>query len=172
MGQDHKTFYFHWKSHELDKYWKHGFCDVYELEFSNAAYTARYTMKKIFNEPKMQSEYAEMGKISEFVRMSRRPGIGMKYFERNMDKIYETDELIMKTCKGNAAVQKPPKAFDRKFQELYPDRWADIKESRMKAAERTEKLLRSLTDATDKQLLIMKTEDILRIGNNLPRILE
>lgn len=172
LGQDPKNHYFHWKSKELDKYWQHGFCDVYELEFSNAAYTARYTMKKIFNEPKSESEYAALGKIKEFVRMSRRPGIGMKYFEKNMDKIYDTDELILKTCKGNVGVRKPPKAFDRKFQNLFPDKWELILDSRQKAAERSNKLLKELTDATDKQLLIMKTEDIIRIGNNLPRILE
>ena len=178
VDNNHKL---HWKSKEIEHWWSEhigendipiGMVDVTELEWSNAAYTARYTMKKIFNEPKSETEYAKIGKIKEFVRMSKRPGIGMNYFNQNMDKIYDTDELVMKTVKGNIGSFKPPKAFDRKFKELHPDQWELITESRRHAAERSNEIQKTLSDYTDKKLLEIKAENIMRIGKQLPRILE
>lgn len=163
------AFKMHWKSEQIEKLWKYGMIDVSELEWSNAAYTARYCVKKIFNEPKSETEYAKMGKISEFVRMSRRPGIAKNYYENHKYEIYAGDEMIMRTIKGNVGRYKPPKAWDKIFKEEFPDQWELIKKSRETAAERSKKLERSLSDYTDQEMLKIKEELITVKANNLPR---
>ena len=95
--------------------------DIAEVEWSCAAYVARYCMKKLHQ--KNVYEYAEEGKLPEFVRMSR--NIGRFYFEKNKYKIYEYDEIVMKTIKGNTGAFKPPKAWDRLFKNLHPDKWEE-----------------------------------------------
>ena len=159
----------HWKSKEIDHFWGKGFADITEIEWSNAAYTARYTMKKLTDMSHSETFYAEQGKLKEFVRMSRRPGIGMKYFERHYKDIYKDDELIMKTVKGNTGSIKPPKAFDRKFKELYPTEFEIIKKDRLKAAERSRKLELSKSDYTDLERLQNKAEKVATKAKMLPR---
>lgn len=159
----------HWKSHEIDHFWNKGFVDITEIEWSNAAYTSRYTMKKLCDLKAPDIVYAEQGKIKEFVRMSRRPGIGMKYFDRHYKEIYKDDELIMKTVKGNTGAIKPPKAFDKKFKELYPTEFRIIKNSRLKAAERSRELELSQSDYNDLERLQIEADKIGLKVKWLPR---
>ena len=157
----------HWKSKELEHFWKRGMIDIGELEWSSAAYTARYCMKKLFQKDK--SEYYKIGKKPEFVRMSRRPGIGMKYFEDHTIDLYENDELIMRTVKGNVGRYKPPKAFDNKFKDLYPEEWERIKANRQNAADRGRYSKERLTDMSDSEMLQNSYEKVLTKANMLPR---
>lgn len=159
----------HWKSKELDKWWGKGMCDICVLEWSNAAYVARYTMKKAFAEPNSQDKYEAIGKIPEFIRMSRRPGIGMDYYDEHWQEIYELDQMVMKTIKGNTGNFKPPKAFDRKLEKLNPDLYNYIKENRKKCAERGYKNDILLTDYTDYEQLTHKAENVILKANMLPR---
>ena len=161
----------HWKSHEIERFWKEGIIDVGEVEFASAAYVARYCMKKITDSTD-KSIYWSQGKMPEFVRMSRRPGIGSDYFNQNVDKIYKTDELIVKNFHGESITVKPPKAWDRKFKELYPEAYEQLKESRKAAAERSSKLQKELSDMTDLQRLTMNAEKIYTKGKMLPRDLD
>ena len=123
-------------------------------------------MKKLFSD---SDEYEKQGKHKEYVRMSRRPGIGMNYFNQNMDKIYENDEMIMKTVKGNVGSFKPPKSFDKKFKDIHPKQWENIQKSRQKAAERSRKLQKELSDYTDLKKLEIAETEITRKINLLPR---
>lgn len=161
-----KNFKAHWKSHELEKWWKYGFIDIAELEWSCAAYVARYCTKKLSNKYD-NWYYMENGKWPEFIRMSQ--GIGFDYYEKHKKEIYKNDEMIMKTVKRNTGSFKPPKAFDRKFKEEFPKEWEMIKKSREKAAERTRKLIESLTDYTDKQILNIEAEKVINKMSMLPR---
>ena len=113
--------------------------------------------------------YAEQGKIKEYVRMSRRPGIGMQYFNEHMHEIYKDDEIIMKTVKGNIGSIKPPKAWDKKFKDLFPEEYRELKISRQKAAERSRKIELTQSDYTDLERLLQKEDRINTIGNMLPR---
>ena len=159
----------HWKSKEIEHFWNKGIVDITEIEWSNAAYTARYTMKKLSDMAHSETYYAEQGKIKEFVRMSRRPGIGMNYFNQHMKEIYKDDEIIMKTVKGNTGSIKPPKAWDRKFKELYPTEYWWIKRSRKEAAERSRLLELSQSDYTDLERLSINAEKIETKAKLLPR---
>ena len=158
----------HWKSQELDHYWNKGFIDIGEVEFASAAYVARYCMKKITDDSD-KTEYWSNGKMPEFVRMSRRPGIGMEYFEENYELIYKNDEILVKNFHGKTISVKPPKAWDKKFKDAHPDQWFQIQRSRKECSERSRKLIEEMTDMTDVQMLKMKAEEIITKGKQLPR---
>lgn len=157
-----------WKSSKIDELWGMGIVDISQIEWSNAAYTARYSMKKIFNSMSKKDYYAS-GKIPEFTRMSRRPGIGMEYYEQNKFKIYENDEMIMKTVKGNTGRIKPPKAFDKLFKEQYPDQWYKIEKRRKELAEKSRKMIYYYTDYSDRELLKNMAKKIETKANMLKR---
>lgn len=168
MKLDDKKF-LHWKSKELEKWWGKGFVDVGEVEWGNCSYVARYTMKKINNDNDPR-EYAEKGKLKEFIRMSRRPGIGRQYYEENKDKIYECDEIIQRNVSGKITSLKPPSAWDKLLKDENPEKYELIKQSRQAAAERSRKAEQELTKGiSDLELLERKAEKITKIGKLLPR---
>ena len=157
-----------WKSHELDEIWDKGFCEIGEVEFASAAYVARYCMKKLTTN-KDKTYYYSQGKEPEFVRMSRRPGIGSEYYEQHKEEIYETDNIPFKNFHGKTINYKPNHAWDKKFEEEFPERFEEIKQSRIEASERSRKLLQELTNATDLQRLEQAAEKIITKGKMLPR---
>ena len=106
--------------------------------------------------------------MPEFIRMSK--GIGFEWYEKHKNEIYKTDEIIMRTIKGNVGSIKPPKAFDRKFKEFMPEEFEKIRLSRQTAAERATKLLNSLNDYTDYDNLIMSAEKVKKKMQMLPRV--
>lgn len=156
----------HWKSHELERWWNKGIIDIAELEWSCAAYVARYCMKKLTNETDPEYYY-QQGKLPEYHRQSK--GIGMDYFQKNYKKIYQNDEMVLKTIKGNIGSFKPPKAFDKKFKEIDPEGFKLIQKSRKRQGERARQMENSLTDYTDKKMLELKAEKIIMKGKMLPR---
>lgn len=169
---DPTTKKLHWKSKELDEVWKNkGFIDISEVTFASAAYVARYCMKKLSDEVD-KTKYFEQGKLPEFVRMSRRPGIGVDFFNENHKNIYTNDSILMKNFHGEIAHYKPPKAWDKKFKELYPEEWEKIKISREEASKRSQELINSLTDKTDLEQMDMRSREIYTKGNQLKRTLE
>lgn len=168
---------FHFKSKEIEFYWAHhknaksekyypyGLVDIAEVEWSCAAYVARYCTKKLFD--KEISQYAAECKIPEYLRMSR--NIGREWYEEHKDEIYYTDSVVMKTVKGNSGAKKPPKAWDRLYEKDNPEVMEMIKESRKLAAERSAALERELSTYSDLQKLKMKAERLQIIGSQLPR---
>lgn len=158
----------HWKSPEIEQYWKNGMIDIGEVEYASASYVARYCMKKISDDTDKQI-YWKNGMHPEFVRMSRRPGIGSNYFNENMETIYKNDRLYVKNFHGETIEVKPPKAWDKKFKELHPEKWFDIQRSRKECMQRSQKLIQEMTDMTDLQMLHQKAENILIKGKQLPR---
>ena len=165
----------HFKSHELENLWAtgptgkrkpKGMIDIAELEWSAAAYVARYCTKKL-NPDQDKRAYLENGKLPEFVRMSK--GIGFDYFNDNMESIYKNDEIIMKTIHGNVGAIKPPRAFDRRLEKANPKLYRMIKKSREKAADRSMEYTKAMTDATDKQMLEQKTRNLENKMSMLPR---
>lgn len=164
-----KNFKEHWKNPLIDHYWKHGMHDIANLEWSCAAYVSRYCTKKLNNEPLSGKWYAEHGKIKEFIRMSRKPGIGMKYYQLHKLDIYKNDSMVMKTVKGNTGSFKPPKAFDRLFKEEYPEEYEKIENHRKECAERARHNTYRLTDLTDLEQLQHKADNINIKANMLKR---
>lgn len=159
----------HWKNPLIDELWVHGLHDITNLEWSNAAYTARYTMKKLTDMSNSNQFYAEQGKLKEYVRMSRRPGIGMNYLKNHYQDIYKNDSMIMKTVKGNTGAFKPPKAFDRVFKEMFPEDFERIQKHRRECAERSRHNKYYQSNYSDLESLQMNAEKIATKANMLKR---
>lgn len=90
--------------------WKKGNILIGQATWQSMAYVARYVTKKI--KGKEANVYAALGVEPEYVRMSRRPGIGEKYFREHYKEIYENDNIIINNGKDSYAVQ-PPRYFDK-----------------------------------------------------------
>ena len=160
----------HWKSKEVQRWWNKGMVDISEVEWNSCAYVARYCMKKLYQDNDKR-KYAEQGKFPEYIRMSRRPGIGMRYYEENKKKIYELDSVVQKTIQGRTSTFKPPKAFDKKFKEEFPEWWEEIQASRQECAERDRLLKKEIYKGiSDLELLQREAEKTITKGNMLKRI--
>ena len=163
LDDNHKV---HFKHRLLEKLWDKGIIDVARVEWSNAAYTARYCTKKLFN--KDYEQYAKECKLPEYLRMSR--NIGREWYEQHKDEIYYTDSIVMKTVKNRVGANKPPKAWDRLYSNDNPEVMELVKLARQEAAERSAALEERLSDYTDLHKLKMKTERLTQIMTQLPRI--
>jgi len=98
-----------YRSDTLNNIWGLGNCLIGDVTFESAAYVARYVMKKL-NGPRAV-EYQELAILPEFVRMSRRPGIGQSFYQK-----YHTDMYSQDTCIVRKGVQtKPPKYYDKLY---------------------------------------------------------
>lgn len=117
--------------------WKFGRVEVDHMTWEAAAYCARYCVKKLGK--KETGFYEDHGLVPEFTRCSRDPAIGAKYLEGNMERIYLSDEIIIPTGDGMRKV-KPPKYFDKKYDDVYPEGFAKVKENRKKIAKEQIKL--------------------------------
>lgn len=162
-----QNFKAHWKSPEVEHYWNKGMVDIAEVEWSCAAYVARYCMKKMDRNPD-KSFYYEQGKLPEYTRSSQH--IGETWYKEHKNEIYANDEIIMKTVKGNIGSYKPPKAWDKKFKETNPEEFKKIQRSRRTAAERSRKLQEQLNNYTDLKKLEMKADKLQTKMQMLPRV--
>lgn len=160
-----------WYSEELDQIWGKGLVAIGEVNWSTCAYVARYMMKKQKG-PNSEDYYRAKGQTKEFVRMSRRPGIGSEYYDVNKDKIYCNDEIIMKTVKENVASIKPPKYYDRKYDIDEPEIMEAIKEKRKEAMENAEKLRKEKETYTYYESLQIKARTAANKGILLKRGLD
>ena len=88
----------------------------------------------------------------------------------SFEKVYwPEDGLAMKTVKGHTSIIKPPAAWDRKLKEKNETWYEQIKETRKRAAERSEKLQREISNYSDLERLRMKAESIQIKGKMLKR---
>lgn len=89
-----------YQSQELSKLWKFGLSSIGEVCLKSCAYVARYTSKKVGS-----------SRGDEFVLMSRRPGIGAKFFYDKKDLIYLTDTLYGNF--GSSHKARVPRYYDK-----------------------------------------------------------
>ena len=94
-------------SETISNLWGMGNIIIGQLNFKTCSYVAKYVMKKYSGPDKMQV-YKEAGRTPEFVQMSRRPGIGKKYWEEHRKDIYKYDSVLV----GEGKTVKPPKYYD------------------------------------------------------------
>ena len=95
------------RSKTIEDLWGLGNVIIGNLNFKTCSYVAKYVMKK-YSGPDKIEVYKEAGRTPEFVQMSRRPGIGKKYWEEHRNDIYKYDSVMV----GNGQTVKPPKYYD------------------------------------------------------------
>ena len=103
-------------SETIYKLWQYkGMISVGEFNYDSAAYVSQYVTKKC--NPNNEKLYKELGIVPEFIRMSRRPGIGADYFEDHLD-MHEIGNIIV-PGDGQAHVSSVPRYFDKLFIKKY-----------------------------------------------------
>lgn len=111
----------------LTKVWPFGIASCGDFSFEAAAYCARYCLKKVYGAKESYEVYVRTGREPEFVLMSRRPGIGSKWFDKfGMSDVYPLDRVL---SRGRLA--KPPRYYDKLLEKRHPEMLADIKARRM-----------------------------------------
>nr|WAE43543.1 MAG: replication initiator protein [Microviridae sp.] len=95
-------------SDTLAKCWGHGFVQIGELTFESAAYVARYCTKLVTGE---QSKYYYAGRKPEFIRMSRRPGIGRSWYDKYKNDLYPNDQCVIR----DHQICRPAKYYDKLY---------------------------------------------------------
>lgn len=129
-----------YRSKELEKLWPFGYSTVGDVTIKSAAYVARYISKKV-NVPPVGNKYYEKFKnwykrvnketgeifelLPEYASMSRRPGIGKRWFERFKNEAYNKDFVTVGGKKF-----KIPSYYDKLFEEIEPDQLEVIKRLR------------------------------------------
>lgn len=111
-----------YRSSNLEKLWPQGFSTVGSVTYQSAGYVARYVMKKITGK-KAYNHYGNLW--PEYTSMSRKDGIGKKWFEKYKNDIYPSDELIQ-----DGKPTKPPKYYDSLLDKENPEMYKQIVKDR------------------------------------------
>lgn len=113
----------YYTSEIINQIWKNGYVIIGQVTFESCAYVARYVTKKITGD---QADEHYNGRVPEFVRMSRRPGIGAAWLDKYQTDVYPHDYIVIR----DGIKVKPPKYFDKLFEAIAPDEMSMIKELR------------------------------------------
>lgn len=96
---NNKYFY----SPSLIKIWPYGQNVVAECNWQTCAYTARYVTKKLDDHLKeFYKRFPDVQK--EFCLMSRKPGIGKDYIDKNSDKYFQYQQTYLNTYNGSRKI--------------------------------------------------------------------
>jgi hypothetical protein len=154
-----KTGHPEYNSEILKELWGLGRTSLGEATEQSAAYCARYITEKISGltdaiNPKTGEPFGHKYRIEadaedqangviyherqkEFNRMSLKPGIGQDWFDKFYKDIYPSDAVRMRDGRS----VRPPRYYDKKYDELHPFEFEDIKQKRyekaLKSAEQT-----------------------------------
>lgn len=88
----------------LERLWPFGFSTIGDVNFQTANYVARYVVKKLRGAI-AQTQYAD--REPPFVLMSRRPGIGAAWFERNRRDLLPSGTVVY----GESKLRPAPRFF-------------------------------------------------------------
>ena len=118
-----------------------GMISVARFNYDTAAYVSQYVTKKC--NPKAKKLYDELNIVPEFLRMSRRPGIGAAYFDKH-NNVHDIGHLIIPSD-GEAHLSAVPRYYDKLFMVKYgEDVFLPIRAKRVrKKFERQDTYLRS-----------------------------
>jgi hypothetical protein len=112
-----------YRSKLLEDLWPFGYSSIGDVTFESAAYVARYVMKKRTGKgvgDHYETTDFETGEIKdrvpEFNRMSLKPGIGYEWYRKFSSDIYPHDYVVI-----NGRESRPPKFYDKKFADDFPE---------------------------------------------------
>lgn len=124
----------YFRSEELESIWTKGHSIIGHVTPETAAYTARYVLKKktgkqLKYEPpqKYIDGYGLTEVMPEFCRMSLKPGIGAKWFERyGKQDVFDSGDFII----INGKKYSTPRYYDTLLERLDVDRLLEVKSER------------------------------------------
>lgn len=135
-----------YRSPVIEKAWPYGYCEVGEVSYSSAAYTAGYIRKKITSKGQNQVD-PETGltpyelickktgdlisREPEFSHMSRNPGLGKAFYEKYKRQIINNDYVVV-----NDKRMRVPKYYDYLCQEADKQLLDENKRKRREAAKK------------------------------------
>jgi hypothetical protein len=122
-------------SPELASIWKLGICTVQAVTFKSAAYVSRYACKKVTGEQaeehykRVDATGQEYQVEPEYARMSNRPGIGARWYERFGNEVFPQDFVVMEGRKV-----RPPSYYFKLLERDSEAKALLVKHARVKAA--------------------------------------
>lgn len=132
-----------YRSEILERLWPFGFSMICDVSWNTCAYVSRYCTKKYYGRRNIY--YQTFNIVPEFNVMSRRPGLGAKYFEEHGNEVYINQEIWLSNNKGALKV-RPPAYFDKLYEIEHPEEMEAIKEKRKELAENAMALKLENTD--------------------------
>lgn len=139
---------------------------VANLCYETGRYVAQYVLKKQYGE-NSQAWYNMMRRTPEFTLMSRNPGIGRDYYEKNKEQIYKNDGINIPKKDGSIKV-KPPKYYDKLFELEDKETLDSIKRLRNKKVVLAEEHRQIQSNATPEQRRKMRENH----ANNKNKLLQ
>lgn len=131
----------YYTSEFLSTKWNKGYVIIGGVSFESCSYVSRYIMKK--QKGKGADVYERYNISPEFIRMSRNPAIGKKYFEDNYEDIYPADIIV---CSGGK-LSSPPRYFDNLMNDLDEELMSNVKQKRKDIAESIQSYKDTLSSA-------------------------
>lgn len=117
------------RSSILEALWPNGFSSIGDVNFETAAYVARYIVKKVNGDlarlhyQKIDPETGEIiDRVPEFTKMSLKPGIGARWFEKWQSDIYPQDYVVVRGKKC-----RPPRYYDQLLKHIDPETLETLK---------------------------------------------
>lgn len=163
------------KSKFIEDTWTHGHVTIAVSNWNTCAYTARYCTKKAgMSGDEFSAAYDNMGIQKPFQsfsapksKNSKTHCLGMLFYEENKEKIYLHDKIILPPVKqGEDNKIRPPRIFDTRYREEYPDDFARVQFERKEAFEVMQNNLKSRIDNMQKYF-----EDNVRKQKNAYKLL-
>ena len=164
----------------LDRAWGKGIVVASPANWTNAAYTARYVMKKQTGENAVEM-YESIGVRAPFIRASNNPGIGGNAYQ-GFDTFFKIDEetgemrlrsnLVIASDGNTPNTCGVPRYFKRLYEKEDPDLLEYYKSERKKAYDIVKQTERQLNGLSDCELFRCKTDEFNRHSLGLLRLLE
>ncbi len=148
-------------SDRLTKTWQNGFATIGSVEFDSAAYVAQYCLKKASG-TQLELTFADgmTGQVRpEYGTMSRRPGLGWRWFEKYWKELYRHDSVIAKGREFPV-----PRYYDGLLKEMDPEAFERVRARRVARA--IERQKRSRDEREEHERLRAK-EKVVRANINL-----
>lgn len=118
---------------------------VADVSWNTCAYTARYCMKKLHAGADM--DYKAFSLEPPFSLMSRRPGIGRRYYDEHPE-VFDYQYINLAAEDGGRRIMVP-RYFDRLLERDNPERLEQIKTTRQEIAKTTREIKLSSTTLRD-----------------------
>lgn len=144
-----KQGFTYYVSELVSNVWKNGYVVIAPFTWETAAYTARYVTKKLNG---AEAEFYDKYNLKPpFCLMSRRPGIGRRWYDEHPDCL-DFEYINLRTPEGGRKF-RPPKYYESIFEIQEPEESEKRKVLRRKMAEDAKKMKMSFSDKSYLEIL-------------------